>query len=249
MNLRRPRVSTLLLPFAAAALCLGGGAEGAPISLQVDPAWSTLTLAGRHGSGGNNFQFNPYTTDALVSSFGGTIAADLTGGVLTFAGGSSIVAQPHPFGPFVPAGPGVDNYGVALAAQGPSFWQGRFYDLAFDLTGGSATNGAASNAVFTYTAGEHVTTRSDFAGPILLAGLSDASDSPVAAILTEASGEVTLQLPVRLAFTAFFPDNPSVYMQHELVGLIVARGLTIPEPATVAIAVLAAAATIGTQRR
>lgn len=133
----------------AAVVALPVSTRAETLSFNVVSGSSSLTLSGQAfglvyaGQGGN-----PAT---LVDSWGGTIAADLTAGVITFTGGGGITALLNPLTPFTtnpypPAG-GTDNYGVIaqgiVTGFGFAIIEGAYRDLTLDITAGTATDGAA----------------------------------------------------------------------------------------------------------
>lgn len=120
------------------------------VNLTVLPNQTILNLAG------NAFTL-PYTAQvpgSLTANWSGTIAADLTNGVFTFSGGSSITADLNSLGPFdtTPNVVGVTSasYGVqgtgAVFPIGNATIQGVYKDLVFDIVAGTAQNGSAMSA-------------------------------------------------------------------------------------------------------
>jgi len=120
----------------------------------VDSSQSSLTLSGDAfglafgGQGGN--------PNAMMASWSGGIGVDLTGGVLTFTGGSSITASLNPLAPFSTSPfqfptPGVDAYGPYangfIPTYGLAVINGVYRSLTLDITAGTATHGAAPSGV------------------------------------------------------------------------------------------------------
>ena len=96
---------------AATLICiaLAGRADAAVVSYTIDPLRSSLTLSGDLGG----TPLFPQGPGAEVDSYHGAIVGDLVAGVLTFSGGSTIIADSSAGGPFLPAvGGTVDNYGM-----------------------------------------------------------------------------------------------------------------------------------------
>lgn len=135
---------------SAVALTIGlawpAGAES--VTYFIDSSQSSLTISG-HAFGLASTAQKP---GSLVDAFTGTITGDLSGGVLTFSGGSEITALLNPAGPFTTAdnlfdGPG--NYGVQadgfVTGYGLANMRGIYRDLKFDITTGTAQNGSAPN--------------------------------------------------------------------------------------------------------
>lgn len=134
-------------------LCVSVSVQAVPVTYNVIGGSSSITLSGNvfgllyTGQGGN--------PAALVDSWGGTITGDLTAGVLTFTGGSSITALLNPISPplstqFYPSS-GLDNYGPYANGNVPGFgigtvW-GVYRNLTLDITAGTATDLAAPSAM------------------------------------------------------------------------------------------------------
>ena len=78
-----------------------------PVAYTIDPSRSTLHMTG------DLLGLAPVIPQVAGSdddTYSGTISGDLSGGVLTFSGGSSITANLSAASPFTPAAnPGVDN--------------------------------------------------------------------------------------------------------------------------------------------
>jgi hypothetical protein len=143
-----------------ALLCASISAQAATVTLNLDSTQSYLDATGNAFT----LNFGPQGAGSMRDYFGGTITADLTAGVFTFTGGSSIVGLLNPAGPFIiaptPGGPIPGNYGVKA---GPTFItgyglvtvNGSYGGMALDLTGGgTAQNGLASSGLTpTWTAG------------------------------------------------------------------------------------------------
>lgn len=133
----------------AAVVALPVSTRAETLSFNVVSGSSSLTLSGQ--AFGLNYTGQGGNPSALVDSWGGTIAADLTAGVITFTGGGGITALLNPLTPFStspypPAG-GVDNYGVIAQGIVPGYGfavvEGAYRDLTLDITAGTATDGAA----------------------------------------------------------------------------------------------------------
>jgi hypothetical protein len=93
--------------------------------------------------------YGPQAPGSLTTAWSGTINADLTSGVLTFSGGSTITAIVNPNGPFTtfpnPIGVEPGNYGSTATGPFPGFGtitvNGVYKNLVLDLTSGTAQNG------------------------------------------------------------------------------------------------------------
>ncbi len=228
---------------AAALLASVLTSRGEQVIFHIDPDQSILTLSGT--AFGLAFAAQPGHAGSLEDRWSGTITADLTSGVLTFAPGSSITALLNtpaapPFSTFphadVPAG-SVDNYGVFAAGviNGLNVeLNGAYRTLTLDITSGTASSGAApSGMTLAFTAGHlewgAVQTPST--------PLQDGSSSLVGVTgANTASGLVTLTsdgvltLPVQFATTG-------ANRTEQWTGVIVAA---VPEPASGVLLLLAA---------
>jgi len=212
----------VLASATALALCIAlvGRATATPVAYTIDPTRSSLTLTGDVFGA----PIVPITGPGnLVDSFHGTIVADLTAGVLTFSGGTSIIGNLNPTAPFpgVPAGAGVDNYGMTNGIIGATV----FRDSIFDLTAGTVTDGAVP-------AGMNVLISSlNFASVALgsgsFAGGTEPNSTALAASLTTVGNIETLVLPFR---------RESGTTTHFVSTGIITATRQIPEPSTMVLA-------------
>jgi hypothetical protein len=195
--------------------------HAAPVTFTIDPTQSSLTISG-------SFQGAPFSQQSagsLIDNYAGLINGDLTGSTVTFAGGSSVAALLHPNGAlFTPAGIGVTNYGVAIAAIPGQV--GAYRDLILDLTGGAATNGVAGGQTLAFSAG-HLDYDGPATGPgsLNLIGASAVNSSAALASLTTAGLVQTLRIPVMLNM------NDGAGLIQTLDGTIVATR-AVPEPSS-----------------
>jgi hypothetical protein len=231
----------LLLFSALCVLASAGISHAATVVFTIaNSALNTLTLSGNVGGAPHTFQG---TAGSLVDTYTGSITADLTGGVLTFSpGGDSLTAQlnaSRPVGGFLPAGGGVDNYGVTVnAAAGGGVIA--FRDLIFDITGGTMTNGAASTAIFGFSSGHADYNAPAFGAPgsLPLPPVTPvANSSPGLVSLLTVGSTQTLTIPITLTY----PGPPSTTFNGQLV-----LQRTVPEPASF---VFALAGLLGIFRR
>jgi hypothetical protein len=200
-------------------------ARAVAVTLNVNSALSSLTLSGSILAPIYAFsaQVTTPTNSSMSDFWGGTIAADLTGGVLTFSSGSSITALASPLGPFTPAGSGIDNYGVQASIYSV---KGAYRDLTLDITAGTATDLAAPGGVtFQFIGGSKL----DYFATIG-SGTSTLNSSGLdtSASLVSFNG-TTLYLPVQLQTTG---SNSRI---ENWTGTIVAT-VVVPEPSTLALA-------------
>lgn len=234
----------------ATLLCLTIHAR-AQVTYYVDPLQSSLTLSvAFQGAGWDPYPVTAQVSGALSDSFGGTIVANVSGGGLTFGGGSFIQALPNPNGPFHPSGAdvggpwsGVDNYGGQADVFGYRLWIAH-RDLILDITAGSASvaGDPASGMSLGFIGG-----KMDWSMAILGAGASTPTGSWLTTGGVNASpGNVTLSpdsskltIPVVLSTTSWHFNG--VNFNETWSGTIVA---VVPEPSSLALAGLGLAASV-----
>jgi hypothetical protein len=136
----------------ASLLCLPATNHATPVTLTLDSSQSYIGLAGSV----LGIAYGPQAAGSMSAYYGGTIAADLTAGVFTFTGGSTIVGINNPAGPFAttpyPGGPYPGQYGLTA---GPSYisgynWvivSGVYTGMTLDLGSGTAQNGSAPSGM------------------------------------------------------------------------------------------------------
>lgn len=144
-SLRTAYFLTLSLAVIAAT---AANSLAATVTYVVDPLQSSITLSGTAFS----LAYAPQVPGSLTDSWSGSLTGDLTGGILTFTGGSSITANLSPLGPFstapAPLPPGGDNYGVTASGNptgpyaplGPSTINGAYRSLELDIAAGTVTD-------------------------------------------------------------------------------------------------------------
>ncbi len=202
----------------------------------IKPNQSILTMSG--AAFGLPVTAQSGNPNSLVDSWSGTILADLTAGVLTFSGGSTITASLNTpaFSTFPnPGTGGVDNYGVfgsglvsgvGLVLQ----LNGAYRSLTLDIPAGTAVNGAAASGMnLAFTAGHLdwgavVAPSTPYGGSSSMVGVNGANTS---AGLVSFDG-TTLSLPIQLHTTG---SNRF----EDWAGTLVA---VIPEPSSMALAML-----------
>jgi len=225
----------------AALLCLPVSTPAATISLTIDPTLSSLTLSG------NAFGVSYASQGATgaIDFFGGTIwANDLGGGSLSFLGSTAITGLANAgagslsYAPY----PGPDssaprNFGVIGSGIIPTYGavtvRGIYDGLSMTL-GGTVANGAAPSAMTDqWTAGmldwgaTYGPPPGTLVYPAVPAGINTAAQADTSASLVSWDG-TTLILPVTFHTTG---SNRNEYW----TGTIVA---TVPEPSTVALALV-----------
>ncbi len=118
----------------------GGVCRAALVEYTIDNSKSSLTISGAFWvlapSPSSIGVIAEQVSGSLADSYGGTITADKIGTDLFFSGGSTIAADEHPAGRFVPAAGGsVDNYGMEIATSLDATVFGAFRDITMDFTG------------------------------------------------------------------------------------------------------------------
>lgn len=128
------------------------------VTFTIDQSASYLTLSGLIAyhyplPTDPGLPSNPQVAGAQTDQWGGTLTANLNGGVLTFSGGSIITAALNPSAPFV-GNPGhssgIDNYGVyssGLISVGSLVVTGAYQGLVLDIPSGTVQNGAAASGM------------------------------------------------------------------------------------------------------
>lgn len=233
---------TFFLGAVAGLFSLAAASRAAVVAYAIDPARSSLALTFQIDATGSGEAWEAVAVQPL--SYTGTISGDLSGNTLTFSNPSatSLVASPHPGGPFPPAGSGVDNHGVSFSLF-PNIDNGfiAFRDIAFTIPSGILQHGSPSSAPFVFTAGHAgwALPPSEGTGSQPFAAASSEnfvnfSDASLPATLALEGTTETLTLPVAL----FHPDLPGLDRTRILFeGTIVATRI-IPEPAAAAFGAL-----------
>jgi hypothetical protein len=206
-----------------------------PVAFYIDSSASSLTLSGE----AFGLAVTEQSVGSLADYWGGILAVDLTGGVLTFAGGSTITAALNPSNPFStfpnPGTGGVDNYGVFASGLVSGIGlvtqlNGAYRSLVFDITSGTAENGQAPSGMnFEFTGGHLdwgaiVSPSTPYGGTSSMVGVA-ALDTAVG--LATFDG-FTLTLPVQL-------HTLGSNRYEDWAGTIVA---VIPEPSSVALSLV-----------
>ena len=199
-------------------------AQGDNVSYTIDSEQSVLNLSGTY----SGFQLAPQTAGSLSDRFGGIIAGDLSGGVLSFSGGSSITAQDN--GVFQPGASGASgtadgNYGVVIPSIGEF---GAYRNLIFGIVSGTVRDGVAPSLTLSYASGVL-----DYAGPptgpgqLNFAGVTGPDSSSALARLTFSDNTETLRLPFTLAL------SDASGLRQTFDGTIVGtRTVAVPEPSS-----------------
>ncbi|HNQ73314.1 MAG TPA: PEP-CTERM sorting domain-containing protein [Verrucomicrobiota bacterium] len=219
----------------------------------INSSLSTITLSGQ----AFGLNFAPLAPGGDVAHFSGAIKASLSGGVLTFSGGSSITALVNPAAPFTwpPNNTvnGVENYGMVGQGAVPGYGFAQIYgvyrDIVFDITGGTAQDGVApAGMTFGFDSGaldySIYINGSPYQVDLSTSPLNNGNDAAnTSAALVSLTGTGlygdTLILPVSLATTG---SNRSELWN----GVIVA---TVPEPSALALVGLGVAGLFGLRSR
>ena len=234
--LRKYRQWTAMV--AVALFLFSGSVQAGTVILNVDATQSSLALTG----GAFGLPFTQQNPGSLSANFGGTIQADLTGGVFTFSGSSTITGIVNPTGPFTtfpnPIGSEPGNYGVVGTGAIPAFGipsatiNGVYKNLVLDITAGTSQNGSASvGGMIKFTGGVldfgafNNTTNSAVIGGSGTSNLQSASTANTSASLVSWDG-TTLRIPVAFQTTG---GNGRV---ENWSGSIIAA---VPEPSSIAL--------------
>ncbi|MCX6917323.1 MAG: PEP-CTERM sorting domain-containing protein [Verrucomicrobia bacterium] len=238
-----PTVKLIIASLAIASLlCLPAVTRADPVTLTLNSSLSYINASGA----AFGLPYGGQAPGGMAASYSGSMVADLTAGVFTFSGGSSIVGIVNPAGPFstdpYPGGPYAGNYGVTA---GPTFITGYGYvivngvygGMTLDLTTGTAQNGAAPVGMTdAWTAGTLTWGAANSALPFgpwnpvgggvaLMGGISGPDTS---ATLASWDG-TTLILPI-----TFHTTGSNRY--EDWSGQLVATLSEVPEPSTLALA-------------
>ena len=248
----KTRLSSLIGVVAITALMsVAVSSQAAMLTFNVDQGASYLNLSGLiayHYPSPTDagLTSNPQATGSMSNPWGGTITADLTGGVLTFTGGSVITAAPNPGAPFI-GNPthttGIDNYGIwssGLISVGSLSITGSYQGLVLDIPAGTVHNGATPsgmNLSFTGGAIEYngfaPALGGAFVGTSAMAGSGGTGANTTAGLvsLTTVGTTELLILPIQ------FQTTGGSGRVENWSGQIIALA-TVPEPSTIAVALL-----------
>jgi hypothetical protein len=210
-------------------------ARTAPVVFNLDPTQSSITLS---GSVLNN-AFKEQGPGSLTTSFSGTIAADVTGSMIQFIGGSAVDAQTN--GNWQPqakgaAGSAPADYGATAATPfATAFAAAR--NILVDVFSGPLpiTNGTFDSSKLAFGFPTNATSIIDYrvtgllstSGSKALLGLSTNRITTVATLTTTAAGE-TLTLPVDADFFLSLLSNNDTIIN--LKGQLVATRSSIQAP-------------------
>ncbi len=225
--------AALMLVLASGRTCQAAMAE-----YTIDSSQSSLTLSGSFTSG-VSIDFEQQLPGSLVTNYSGTIVGDLSGGVLSFAGGSTILALGEPFNTYNPKtqkSGNYDNYGIALVPA-INLAEAALRDLQMDFVAGSVqdnqvpdmTNGISLEyALFTYAVYSNPFGITPFSGEDELSEGGVDNTTSGKATLTNDGVTETLIIPIR-RYSVLESDDGDV--EIELVGQLYATR-AVPEPST-----------------
>jgi hypothetical protein len=223
----------------ACALFASAPAQSATITYTVDQARSQL-----EGSGTvRNIDLLPQKTDGMQGAISGSLVAAWQDTGLTFAGGSMLVAAPHPEGPFDPSaasvgsGSMIDNFGAEGRVFGLLVLSAAVRDAVADIPAGSAQfGGPVTNLQFGFIAGtidyhDRFNSELDWFGLNELAPVSNAAAGNLARTVENNLDTITLPISVDMIFEVFEPDDSRLTLDGQIVAT--SPVLTI-EPGTTA---------------
>lgn len=208
---------------------LAGASQAASVTYTIDSNLSFLRMTG-------DIVGTPITPQGAtgdIDYFQGTITGDLTGGVLTFSGGSVIDALLNPSGPFQLNTVGTeDNYGVMAGAIPVAF-----RDILMDISTGTVQDGQAPS-------GMDLPVAFTINSPLASGSDTDTTPNTTAALasLTTVGNVETLTVPI-------LRDSGAGGLLHiVLEGQLVASRV-VPEPSSVALLGLGGVAAAGLASR
>jgi hypothetical protein len=248
----KTRLSSLLGIVAITALMSAAASSLAgTLTFTIDQGASSLTLSGLIAyhyptATDPGLPSNPQAPGSQSDQWGGTLTANLNGGVLTFSGGSIITAALNPSAPFV-GNPGhtsgINNYGVwssGLISVGSLSVTGAYQGLVLDIPAGTAQDGAApSGMTLGFTGGgleySYFSLALGGAGTgtsaMQSSGGTGANTTAGLVSLTTVGGEMLLTLPIQ------FQTTGGTGRVENWSGQLVALA-EIPEPSTMTVALL-----------
>jgi hypothetical protein len=211
----------ILLALLGKARC----SDGASITYSIDSARTAVTGSGNF----RNIPLSPQTANSLVDQLQGALRASWQDTGLTFTGGSTLTAMPHPEGPFEPAaaatgsGAMVDNFGAEGQALFVLVLEAAVRDAVADIASGTAQfGGPVSDLQFRFSKGtvDYRDHFNDEYGFIDLTTL-DAVPNTSTGILsrTVENGLDTIRLPIvaDVVFDVLEPADSRLVLQGDLV--------------------------------
>jgi len=232
----RTLLAALALAATAAPIC------AAPISFQIKPAQSTLSLSGViRGTGASFFPIGQPISGSLATAYAGNLLVDSNLTQIVFMGGN-VDASIN--GNYLP-GPSSADYGLTAslpAPEGNLLAAIRDFAMSFNGLATPLVSGFDMSSVTVTAVGG--TFESDKLAPLPFAGATAAQVSGTGTLFS--SGDLrTLSLPLTIGFSQEIP-NSDYTLEFTLAGTLVATH-TVPEPATGLL--LAAGAVALTRRR
>ena len=227
-RLKKNLLSCLLLPGAGFFLLIG---QAAPVTFTIDNSQSTIFASGLFA----NFALTPQGTGPSITSYSGSVNADLTGSTIKFTGGSLINANTN--GIWQPAaggavGSAAADYGlqasVNISPHGIYTFDCAMRNISLDVTSPVLTVGSGSfngtNLIFSFASNNAVMDyySSYKAGSATLGGYATNAIATGATLsVTGSVQSVTIPINATFVFTVLSANDSSVH----LIGQIVATNV------------------------
>jgi hypothetical protein len=223
----------------ACALFAAAPARAATITYTIDPARSEL-----EGSGSvRNIELLPQGSNGMSGAVGGLLVATWQDMGLTFAGGSMLVATPHPEAPFDPsaaaAGSGsmIDNFGAEGRVFLLTVLSAAVRDAVADIPSGSVQfGGPVTNLQFGFVGGtidyhDRFNDELDWFGLNELDAVANSATGNLVRTVENNLDTISLPILVDMVFEVFEPDDSLLTLDGQIVAT--SPVLTI-EPGTTA---------------
>jgi hypothetical protein len=224
----------LLLPGAGFFILVG---QAAPVTFTIDNSQSTIFASGLFA----NFALTPQATGSSITSYSGSVNADLTGSTIQFTGGSLVNANTN--GVWQPAAGGASgsaaaDYGlqasVNLPPHGFYTFDCALRNLSLDVTSPVLTVGSGSfngtNLIFSFASNNAVMDyySSYKAGSVTLGGY--ATNAATGATLSVTGSVQTLTIPINatFVFTVLSANDSSVHLIGQIVATNVLTAAAVP---------------------
>lgn len=220
------RRSSIFAAFTMAiSLSVLAPVEAATIIYAIDPSRSQLVASGRVG----NITITPQAFGSLTDQLNGWVSAQWNDAGLTFAGGSKIVAMPHPQGPFAPSaqevgsGSVIDNFGGEGRPLGARLFSVAIRDAVGDiLSGGANFGGPVTDLTFAFTDGtaDYHDGLSDDFGWFHLTELAPVQNTSGGTLSRTVEGKLdTIMLPIAVEtpFEFMEPNDSRLRLDGKLV--------------------------------
>lgn len=210
------------------AVCFIKQIQAATMVFTVDQSQSEIAMSGLMAGFAMMPQGPVHGSGALITSYSGSINANLSGSAIQFTGGSAIIAQTN--GVWQPAAGGVA--GSAAADYGPKAMvfisssfvtvNGALRNISFDMTSPVLTINsggfAGTNLVFSFASNNAVFDYNDgVAGSVPLAGYAT-NTVATAATLTVNGGKQTLFIPIdaQFVFSLLSANDSTIHLMGQI---------------------------------